>query len=139
MKRLLPLLLFALASPAHAQSQLTVYCSILEEQCRAAVASFERTTGIKTVMVRKSTGETYAQVKAEAANPKGDIWWGGPGDPHLQAGEEGLLEEYRSPNVAGLQDWAQRLTEQSKSRSTGIYLGALGIGYNVDVDRKSVV
>ncbi len=32
-------------------------------------------------------------------NPKGDIWWAGPADSYLQAAEEGLLEEYRSPNV----------------------------------------
>ena len=138
MKHTLAALTFAavLAAPAAAQAQLTIYCSILEEQCRTAVTTFERTTGIKTVMVRKSTGETYAQIKAEAANPKGDIWWGGPGDPHLQAGEEGLLEDYKSANLAGIHDWAQRLAEQSKNRSTGIYLGALGIGYNVDVLKK---
>ena len=43
-------------------------------------------------MTRKSSGEFYAQLKAEAANPRGDIWWGGTGDPHLQAAEEGLTE-----------------------------------------------
>jgi iron(III) transport system substrate-binding protein len=48
------------------------------------VTAFERATGIKVSMTRKSR-ENYAQVKAEAANPKGDIWWGGTGDPHLQA------------------------------------------------------
>ena len=29
-----------------------------------------KTTGIKVAMVRKSTGEVYAQVKAEAGNPR---------------------------------------------------------------------
>lgn len=41
------------------------------------VAVFEKTTGIKVSMTRKSSGEIYAQIKAEAANPKGDVWWGG--------------------------------------------------------------
>ena len=54
------------------------------------VAAFEKATGIKVLMTRKSSGEFYAQLKAEAANPRGDIWWGGTGDPHLQAAEEGL-------------------------------------------------
>src|SRR5215207_6855425 len=67
------------ALPARAQGQLTVYCSILEEQCRVGVAAFERATGVKVSMVRKSTGETYAQVKAEASNPRADVWWGGRG------------------------------------------------------------
>ena len=54
------------------------------------VTAFEKATGIKVSMTRKSSGEFYAQLKAEAANPRGDIWWGGTGDPHLQAAEEGL-------------------------------------------------
>ena len=66
---------------------------------RDAVTAFERETGIKVAMTRKSSGEIYAQVKAEAANPRGDVWWGGTGDPHLQAAEEGLTVEYKSPKL----------------------------------------
>ncbi len=128
--------LLAVPVSAHAQGQLTVYCSILDEQCRTGVAAFERATGVKVTMVRKSTGETYAQIRAEASNPRGDVWWGGPGDPHMQAAEEGLLEEYRSPRLAELHPWAVTLAQQSKFRTAGIYLGALGIGYNTEVLRK---
>jgi iron(III) transport system substrate-binding protein len=118
------------------QTSLTVYCSIIDEQCRAGVAAYERATGTKVTMVRKGTGETYAQIRAEAANPRGDVWWGGPADPHMQAAEEGLLEEYRSPRLVELHPWAVRLAELSKFRVAGIYLGALGIGYNTEVLRK---
>jgi iron(III) transport system substrate-binding protein len=31
----------------------------------------------------EGSGETLAQVTAEAANPRGDVWVGGTGDPHL--------------------------------------------------------
>ena len=127
----------ALTTPAHAQSTITVYCSILEEQCREGVGIFERANpGTKVQMVRKSTGEAYAQIKAEATNPKADVWWGGPAEPHLQAGEEGLLDTYKSPAMAGIHDWAQRLSEQSKGSSAGIYLGALGFGYNTEILKK---
>ena len=115
---------------AQAQGQLTVYCAVQEDWCRPMVDAFEKQTGIKVSMTRKSSGEIYAQVKAEAANPKGDIWWGGTGDPHLQAAEEGLTEEYKSPKLAELNDWAVRQYEQSKGRTVGIYSGALGFGYN---------
>ncbi|KFC64047.1 putative iron uptake ABC transporter periplasmic solute-binding protein [Bosea sp. LC85] len=128
--------LLASSQPAAAQGQVTVYCSILEEQCREGATMFERATGIKVSMVRKSTGEVYAQVKAEASNPRGDVWWGGPGEPHLQAAEEGLLDEYRSPKLAELHDWAQRHAEQSKFRTSGIYLGALGVGFNTEMLKK---
>ncbi len=128
---------FGAAAPVPAAAQeVTVYCSILEEQCREGATLFEKSTGIKVAMVRKSTGEVYAQVKAEAGNPRGDVWWGGPGEPHLQAAEEGLLDEYKSPKLPELLDWAQRHAEQAKFRTSGIYLGALGIGYNIELLKK---
>jgi iron(III) transport system substrate-binding protein len=126
----------ALLWAAGAQAQVTVYCSILEEQCRLGVTHFEKATGVKVTMMRKSTGETYAQIKAEASNPRADVWWGGPGDPHMQAAEEGLLAEYKSPRLGELHDWARLLAEQSKFRTSGIYLGALGIGFNTQVLKK---
>jgi iron(III) transport system substrate-binding protein len=118
---------------AHAQAPITIYCSILEEQCRVGVAAFEKATGAKATMVRKSTGETLAQIRAEASNPRADVWWGGPGDSHIQAAEEGLTVEYKSPKLPELHDWAQRFAQQAGYRATGTYLGALGIGYNTKV------
>jgi len=116
--------------PAHASGELVVYCNVQEEWCRPMVNAFEKATGVKVLMTRKSSGETYAQIKAEAANPRGDIWWGGTGDPHLQAAEEGLTEVYRSPKLAELQPWAVGMAENSKYRTVGIYSGALGYSYN---------
>jgi iron(III) transport system substrate-binding protein len=129
-------LVAGLATPAAAQGQLVMYCGVQEEWCRAMVNGFERETGIKIAMTRKSSGEIYAQVKAESQNPRADIWWGGTGDPHLQAAQEGLTEEYKSPAMADLQDWAVRQWEQSKGRSVGIYSGALGFGYNTDLVKQ---
>jgi len=124
------------AGEARAQGELTVYCTVQEEWCRPMQTAFERATGIKVSMTRKSSGELYAQIKAEAANPRGDIWWGGTGDPHLQAAEEGLTEAYRSPKMGELQDWAIRQYDAAKGRTVGIYAGALGYSYNVDQLKK---
>jgi iron(III) transport system substrate-binding protein len=121
---------------AAAQGQVTLYCSAQEEWCRGLVQGFERKTGIKVAMTRKSSGETFAQIKAEAANPRGDVWWGGTGDPHLQAAEEGLTIEHKSPKLAELHDWAVRQAEQSKHRTVGVYTGALGFGYNSEILAK---
>jgi iron(III) transport system substrate-binding protein len=122
--------------PALAQGTLVVYCGVDEEWCRGMTNAFERNTGIKVAMTRKSAGEIYAQLKAEKDNPKGDIWWGGTGDPHLQAAEEGLTVEYKSPKLGELQDWAVKQAEQSKYRTVGIYSGALGFGYNSELMAK---
>jgi iron(III) transport system substrate-binding protein len=119
-----------------ARAQLNLYCTVQEEWCREMVTAFEKETGIKVNMSRKSSGELYAQVKAEASNPRGDVWWGGTGDPHLQAAEEGLTEEYTSPMNAQLQDWAIKQWEQSKKRTVGVYAGALGYGFNTQLIAK---
>jgi len=125
----------ALLAPmlAAAQGNLVVYCAVQEEWCRPMVAAFERKTGVKVAMTRKSSGEIYAQVKAESANPRGDIWWGGTGDPHLQAAEEGLTVEYKSPMLKELLPWAVKQAEQSKFRTVGVYAGVLGYGYNTEL------
>jgi iron(III) transport system substrate-binding protein len=44
-----------------------------------------------------------------------------------------LLDEYRSPNVAQLYDWAQRITEISKGRVSGVYGGIIALGYNTEL------
>lgn len=130
---------FLSAGTAQAQGALVMYCGVQEEWCRAMVGAFERDTGIKVSMTRKSSGEIFAQVKAEAANPRADIWWGGTGDPHMQAAEEGLTVEYKSPKMNELQDWAVRQWEQSKQRTVGIYSGALGFGYNTELAKTNNV
>ena len=82
---------------------------------------------------KRRPARLFAQIKAERANPKGDIWWAGPGDAFLQAAEEGLLDTYRSPNLGQLHDWARREAELSQYRVAGVYGGILALGYNTEV------
>ncbi len=121
---------------ARAQGNLVLYCTPEEQWCRAVVTAFERETGVKVAMTRKSSGENYAQIKAEASNPRGDVWFGGTGDPHLQAAEEDLTIPYKSPLMGQLYDWAVRQAEQAKFKTVGVYAGALGFGYNEDLLKK---
>ena len=132
------ILALALLAPGYAlaQGNLVLYCAPQEEWCRAMVTAFERKTGVKVAMTRKSSGEIYAQVKAEASNPRGDIWWGGTGDPHLQAAEEDLTVEYKSPMMKDLAPWAIRQAEQAKFRTVGVYAGVLGFGYNTELLKR---
>jgi len=120
-----------------AMADLNLYCSAQEDWCQLVAKSFEAKTGIDVAMTRKSSGETFAQVKAEASNPKGDVWWGGTGDPHLQAAEEDLTEPYVSPMRSQLHPWAIRQAESAGNKTIGIYSGALGFGYNTDMLAKS--
>ena len=62
--------------------------------------------------------------------------WGGTGDPHLQAAEEGLTTAYTSPMNAQMQDWALSQWNVSKKRTIGVYSGALGFGFNTELLAK---
>jgi len=125
------------AQLAYAQGQLNLYCSSPNTAwCQGMAVGFEKLTGTRVAVLQKATGEMLAQIKAEKENPKGDVWWAGPGDAYLQAAEEGLLEAYRAPNVAQLQDWAQRITTISKDRVSGVYGGIIALGYNTEIIAK---
>src|SRR3712207_7661421 len=56
---------FMSAGAAQAQGALVMYCAVQEEWCRATVGAFERETGIKVSMTRKSSGEIFAQRSEE--------------------------------------------------------------------------
>ena len=127
----------ALVVGGPAFGQLNLYCSSPNTSwCQGMAVGFEKAAGVKVAVIQKATGEMLAQVKAEKANPKGDIWWAGPADAYLQAAEEGLLETYASPNVAQLHDWARRITEVSGNRVFGVYGGILSLGYNTELKQK---
>ena len=125
-----------LVGAAQAQGRLNLYCSVQEDWCQLMQTEFEKATGIRVAMTRKSSGETYAQVKAEKDNPRGDIWWGGTGDPHLQAAEENLTADYETPRMGEMQDWAVQQWRTGRKRTIGIYAGALGFGFNTELLAK---
>ena len=127
--------LWAATLAANAQ-QLNVICPMAAEWCAAAATEFEKTTGIKVAMTLKGSGESFATIAAEKANPKLDLWFGGTGDPHLQAAEQDLTLAYKSPMLDQLQPWAKKQAEQSGYKTVGLYLGVLGIGYNTELLAK---
>lgn len=118
------------AGAARAAGELNLICSAEPDACEMIKNGFEQKSGASVSMVRLSSGETYAKLRAEARNPKTDVWWGGTGDPHMQAANDGLTQEYKSPLFDQLQDWSKKQSESSKFRTVGIYAGALGWGYN---------
>ena len=98
----------ALAAAPAAAGTLSVYCTHDPDACELAAQTFTRDTGIAVAMVRKPTGEVFAQLRAERDNPKSDVWYGGTFDSFLQGAAEGLFAAYRSPRLSELHPWAQR-------------------------------
>ncbi len=132
---------FTLASAtllAHAQSgaTLNLICSVQDEWCTLMSTTFSRSTGIRVNVLKRSTGEALAQLIAEKANPKADVWFGGTGDPHMQAAELDLTLEYKSPALPQLHAWAQEQAQQSQWRTVGVYSGPLGFGVNTELLAK---
>ena len=140
MKRMLMGTALAVAAfGAAAQGQVNIICSVQAEWCNLMSTVYTKTTGVKVNMVAKGSGEALAQLNAEKANPKTDIWFGGTGDPHLQAAEQNLTLEYKSPQISALYPWAQKQAADSKFRTVGVYLGPLGFGYNTELLAKKKI
>ena len=135
MKLLLGAMATAGAGGAQAQT-VNVICSVQAEWCNMIGTVYARTTGAKINISMKGSGEALAQLIAEKENPKTDIWFGGTGDPHLQAAEQGLTLEYKSPTMVQLYPWAQQQAQQSGFKTVGIYSGPLGFGYNSELLAK---
>jgi iron(III) transport system substrate-binding protein len=139
LKRLLLTTVLALAAggaAAQAPGQLNIICSAAADWCNMLSTVYARTTGVKVNMSLRGSGEALAQLIAERENPKTDVWFAGTGDPHLQAAEQGLTLEYKSPMLAQLRPWAQKQAQESKFRTVGIYLGPLGFGYNNELLKR---
>jgi len=130
------LLLWALAGHAMAQQEVVVLCNYEVDWCEAMKAAYEKTTGQKAAFIRRTDGESLAQIRAEKGNPRADVYHAAESASAKALAAEGLLEAYKSPRIAELHDWAQKIAEENKYFQTPIYTGALGFGYNTELLAK---
>jgi iron(III) transport system substrate-binding protein len=135
-RRLAVVVMSCVATVAFAQGEINVFCNVPLPWCEAMTAAFAKETGIRVRLTQKGAVDSLAQITAERADPKHDVWYAGAGDAHLQAADLGLTDEHKSPLLPQLYDWAVRQAEQSKFRTVGIYTAVLGIGYNTDALAK---
>ena len=114
------------AVPAWADGQVNIVCSVPMTWCQAVGRGVHQGNRHYRRHPEQSSGEAMAQILAERANPKLDVYYTGTGDPHLQAAEMGLTEEYKSPQLPQLHEWAIKQAEAAKFKTVGVYSGALG-------------
>src|SRR3972149_11392079 len=100
MKRVFGVLLVLLrvslgAASAAPAGRVSVLCSPNLAWCDSIKANFPKATGIALDYVRLSSGEAFARLRAEGANPSFDVWFAGTGEPHIAANELGGTEFYR--------------------------------------------
>ncbi|MCP4359947.1 MAG: ABC transporter substrate-binding protein [Chloroflexi bacterium] len=110
--------------------ELNLLCVPQEEWCQGMKEEFEKEFGITVNYVRMSTGEALARLEAEKDNPQFDIMWGGPIDTYIAGKNEGMFDQYESPNVENLLDKDKYLDPDNYW--AGIYLGSLGFATNKD-------
>ncbi len=123
------ILSLAMSSVIAASGVLNVYVNPLEDWAVVAMAEFTKETGIQVNWVRLGSGETYARIRAEAANPRADIWWGGTLDPHIQAKLDGFIEPYVSVNA----DEIDVQFRDPEGYWHGMYVGIVGFSVNKQV------
>ncbi len=65
---------------------------------------FSQDTGIKVNLLDMSSGEVLARMRAEKGRPLADVWFGGGVDAFIAAKNDGLLEQYVSPEAASIKE-----------------------------------
>ncbi|TCP95069.1 iron(III) transport system substrate-binding protein [Cricetibacter osteomyelitidis] len=124
------------AQSVEAKGRLVVYCSATNILCETVTQAFGEKYDVKTSFIRNGSGSTFAKIEAEKNNPQADVWHGGTLDPQSQAGELGLLQPYRSPNVDQIVERFQDPAKMKGNYSSAVYMGILGFGVNTERLKK---
>src|ERR1700693_6580447 len=80
----------------HAMAQeVTVLCNYEVDWCEAMKAAYEKTTGDKAVFIRRTDGESLAQIRAEKGNPRADVYHAAESASAKALAAEGLLDAHK--------------------------------------------
>lgn len=115
-----------------APKNLMVYTALAEFEVARILAGFQADTGIQAKFLRLSAGEMAARIIAEAASPKGDVFFGGPAVSHMTVKAANLLVQYKSPSAAAIPDQAK----DPDGYWTGFYVGGVALAINRDLLKK---
>jgi iron(III) transport system substrate-binding protein len=134
----LVLLLATLGGAAYSApaGKVTVVCSPNPAWCDAVKEEFPKATGIAVEDVRLSAGASLTRLRAERQNPTFDVWFGGTGDPHIVANEEGVTEFYRPK---AWDDLRPQFREAVGGKYIPLYAGILGWALNEGLLREKGV
>jgi len=128
--RLAWLFAFAFGASAAEAAELNLLCSVPVAWCDSIAAAFEKDTGAKVAVTQKAAAEVIGLLTAQKAGPRFDVWYGGAGDLHIQAGELGFTDEFHAAEPQALRDWAHDFAAQSGHRSVALYQRPIGLIVN---------
>jgi iron(III) transport system substrate-binding protein len=107
--------------------ELNVLCSVTQAWCDVLAKNYN---AAKINLVRLSSAEALSRLRLEKNKPSFDVWFGGTGDPHVEALQDSLTRLYRVKNFEDLRPELRRAVSLSY---TPLYQGILGIGINPGV------
>lgn len=124
------LLIFLFSSTTQAaDNELIIYTALQQNEAQTYINAFENYSGIKTKLVRKSTGVLLNILRRQKDyRPEVDILFGGPAELYYLAAEENLFYEYSSP----YKDQIPYEYMDSQDRWWGIYIGSIGFAVNTE-------
>jgi iron(III) transport system substrate-binding protein len=114
------------------QPEVVVYVAVDRSTAEPILEAFQRESGIQVKAVydaeaAKTTG-LVTRLLAEGERPRCDVFWNNEIVQTLLLADRGLLDEYRSPDAAGIPDF---LKDES-GRWTGVAVRARVIVYNTN-------
>lgn len=104
---------------------LRIACGATSAVCEWLEAHVNATTEQNVVITRASSGEVLQQLNVSRGNQPYDLWWGGTGDTHIQAGRLGLLQPFKPETIDQQLLWSRHFWDMSAEQSIGIYAGTL--------------
>ena len=128
-KLLIAFLLLSLLSSTTkaAEDKLIIYTALQQNEAQTYINAFENYSGIKTKLVRKSTGILLNILRRQKDyRPEVDILFGGPAELYYLAAEEDRFYKYSSP----YKDQIPYEYMDNQDRWWGIYIGSIGFAIN---------
>lgn len=123
---LISLALFIVGIGGSSQAEpLRVACGATSAVCEWLEGHFNDTTDGEAIITRASSGEVLQQLDVSVGTQPYDLWWGGTGDTHIQAGRLGLLQPFKPERIDQQLLWSRHFWDLSEEQSIGIYAGTL--------------
>lgn len=121
------LIFFLCSSTQAADDELIIYTALQQNEAQTYINAFENYSGLKTRLVRKSTGVLLNLLRRKKDyRPEVDILFGGPAELYYLAAEEDLFYSYSSP----YKDQIPYEYMDNQDRWWGIYIGSVGFAVN---------
>ena len=113
-----------------ASGKLSVYSALNETTNNEFVKTFKAAyPGVEVdLLPMAAAGELQTRIRTEKNSPKADVFIGGSSEFHDPLGKDGLLEAYKSPNAATVNDEFK----EASGLWTGWYIGIFGFLFNTD-------